>query len=485
MGHHVPLILRGRVIEDADLAFEGRRGGVRFTTADVRKHLAALPLQATSALRDLYRLRFDDILDYLGALRDALVLERNPWLQDALALSIDTSGLGEDILRRSYAILHRSFDPDEARALAESAIGLPFLEGWVETRRADGYSERVRAFGARTVHIVAGNTPFVTAMSFVRNIVTRSDAIFKTPSNDPLTAAAIARTMIEIAPDHPITRHSSVAYWKGGDAGIEDVLYRPRHIEKIVAWGGLASVRHVTKYVEPGIELITLDPKLSSSIIGREAFANDAAMRDAALRLAHDIGYNNQEACVNSRVAWVETGTDPAGLRTAETFARMVFDAIQAFPRAMSTPAAALDPALREELAALRYSDEFRLVAGGGTEGAMIVSQVEEPVEFAHLLMNRVGNIVPVDDLATAVRATTAYTQTVGVWPDALGDAIREDLALAGAQRIVTLGYAAGFGIPAVQDGIEPLRRMCRWILREQSTAPGRPLLVESLSQHA
>jgi hypothetical protein len=59
----------------------------------------------------------------------------------------------------------------------------------------------------------------------------------KAPSNDPLTIVAIARTMIEMAPGHPITRHLTVGYCKGGDEAIESRIYQPQHIEKLVAWG--------------------------------------------------------------------------------------------------------------------------------------------------------------------------------------------------------------------------------------------------------
>jgi hypothetical protein len=48
MPFHIPLIIRGRIIDDRDLEFGGRRGGVAFTTADVKKHLAELPLSAPS-----------------------------------------------------------------------------------------------------------------------------------------------------------------------------------------------------------------------------------------------------------------------------------------------------------------------------------------------------------------------------------------------------------------------------------------------------
>jgi D-arabinose 1-dehydrogenase-like Zn-dependent alcohol dehydrogenase len=106
----------------------------------------------------------------------------------------------------------------------------------------------------------------------------------KAPSNDPLTIVAIARTMIEMAPGHPITRHLTVGYCKGGDEAIESRIYQPQHIEKLVAWGGRASIRHSVKYIRPGIDLITMDPKLSMTMVGREALADDAIMRTVAMR---------------------------------------------------------------------------------------------------------------------------------------------------------------------------------------------------------
>ena len=58
---------------------------------------------------------------------------------------------------------------------------------------------------------------------------------------------------------------------------------------------------------------------------------------------------------------------------------------------------------------------------------------------------------------------------------------IQDQLALAGGQRLVTLGYAGvattGFGSP--QDGVEPVRRLCKWIFREESDPAVTPGLWE------
>ena len=205
-------------------------------------------------------------------------------------------------------------------------------------RLRDGRELRVRAFGSRVLHIPAGNGGLVSAVTILRSVITRCDAIIKAPSNDPLTAIAIARTLADVAPDHPITKHLVVGYWKGGDVAVEETLYQPQHIEKIVAWGGLASVKHVTRYIQPGLELIALDPKRSATIIGREAFDDEATMREVAARAAVDIGVANQEGCANARVIYVLSGTDAAGLANANRLGEMIYEELMALPPFISTP---------------------------------------------------------------------------------------------------------------------------------------------------
>jgi hypothetical protein len=463
----VPLVIRGSVIDEMEVSHGGRGGGVTFQAPDLRRHVDLLPLRSPSELADLYSISFDEILDFLAELGRNLDFDRNTHLQEAYALSVKTSGLGPDILESTYRNLWRVFVRDEMRAMAEALIGIDFLEDWVTIHRSPGYSNKVRAFGARAVHITAGNVPTVAAVSLLRNCITRSDIIIKTPSNDPLTAVALARTMIDMAPDHPITRHVTAAYWKGGDAVVEDKLYQPRNIEKIVAWGGLASITHIAKYIGPGIDLITLDPKLSSTIIGAEAFSDELRMTEVAERLALDIGVYNQEGCLNARVVYAQTGTDADGLARANRFGALVYEAIQNLPARLSGPAVRMAPDLKEELEGLRYSGGLFRVIGGDLRGAVIVSQADEPVEFAPLLANRVANIVPVDSLETPIKAVTAYTQTIGIYPDALISQLRDRLAFHGAQRLVSLGYATRRVPAGPSDGIEPMRRMAKWIMHE------------------
>jgi hypothetical protein len=470
--YKVPLILRGKVIETDLVEHGGRRGGVTFSSPDVNKHMSAMTLRVPSQMADLYSMTFDEILDYLVELGHKLNFQDNPWLQEAFELSCFTSGLSESILRHQYSTLGFFFEREEMRHMVERSCGVDYLEGWVEQPGGPpGVTARVRAFGARCIHIIAGNAPIVSVLTVIRNALTRSDCIIKLPSNDPLTATAMARTMIDMAPDHPITKHLAVAYWKGGDEQVEQELYDPRRVEKIIAWGGFDSIKHITKYLQPGIDLITQDPKLSGTIIGKEAFKDEATMTHVARRLALDMGSNNQEACVNARVIYVESGTDEDGIANANRLGELTFQALQRLPDHLSTPHKAFDHNLKAEIDSARMMDEdYKVFGGRSNEGAVIVSQEDAPVDFSRDLACRVGNIVPVDDLQTAIRSVNAYTQTIGIYPESLKARLRDQLAFQGGQRLVSLG-AAGTMCHNMeyQDAIEPVRRICKWVTEESA----------------
>jgi hypothetical protein len=352
--------------------------------------------------------------------------------------------------------------------IADQGIGIDHLEGWVSRTLSDGRELRVRAFGARALHVPAGNGGLVSAVTIIRNAITRSDAILKIPSNDPLTAIAIARTLAEVAPGHPLTKHLAVAYWKGGDTAIEEQLYRPEKIEKIVAWGGFASVKHVTRYLQPGLELIALDPKRSATIIGPEAFESEETLREVAVRAACDIGVANQEGCACARVIYVLCGTDAAGLDKVNRLGEAIYEALVALPDHISTAPKTFDRELRDHLSASRMAEDwFRVIGGERDEGAIIVSQIDEAVDYSPLLSGRVANLVPVDDVRKVTDAVTAYTQTVGIYPEKLKHELRDLLPLFGAQRLTSLGYACHVATAMPQDAIEPLRRMAKWIVEE------------------
>ena len=459
----IPLVIRGKIITDNLVSHTTRGGRFTFQSPDVTLYIDQLVLSDPWAQRDLYDLSLDDIIDYFVELGRRLSLETNAYLRQALEMSIGTSSFSEEMLRFQYGLIPMILSREAIEEQVENSIGRQYLEGWVPGT-AGGRSFAIRAFGARAVHVIAGNGWVIALQTLLVNALTRSDAIIKIPSNDLYFCLAAVQTMIDMAPDHPVTRHVSVAYWKGGDERVERALYRPINLEKIVAWGGFSSMESIRNYLGPGLDLVALDPKSSASIIGSAAFESPEAMAHAAEMAARDIGYLNQAGCINARTLYVQSGTDSEGIKRANDFGRAVFEAMQQLPPNLSSLHPSFDTTLREEIDGVRHSGVFRVFGGRASEGSIIVSQYSDGVDFADRLDCRVANIIPVDAVDEAIARLTIHTQTIGIYPDSLKSEIRDKCALRGGQRMTSLGTATlgGFGGP--QDGIEPMRRMVRWI---------------------
>jgi len=474
---NVPLIIRGEIIDDYEVSFAGRNGGVAFRTPDVSKYMNRLTKGDAAALAAYQDVKVEEIARFLNELSGMLNLDKNSAWKRAYELSVHTSGLTAPILEFLYTYgARKALSRDAVMEYAEKRIGIAYLEGWVEQPLANGGVNAIRAFGSKAVNIIAGNLPGVSVNTVLRGAITRSDCITKTPSNDPLTMSAILRTMIELDRDHPVTRHMSAAYWKGGDEKVEATLYNPNRIEKIVAWGGFDSIKHITRYLQPGLDLITLDPKHSMSVIGREALVEGSAMEEAAIRAALDVGLWNQEACANARMVYVECDVDdPEQLEGLNRLGQKVFEGFAKLPTTLSTPVKSLPQELKEELEGLVFQDEwYRLHRGGDRDGCVIVSQTDEAVPFASLLAARTVNLVPVASADEALKRVSAWTQTIGVYPPSLRRKIRDGLALRGAQMIVDLGFVARMNSYGPMDGMEPERRMLKWVV-DQTPSPRIP----------
>lgn len=478
--YDIPIIARGRIIMPGDDAIEfGGRAGAVFRAPDPHRHIRDLVLGNPADLADLAEMPTREIIAFLAELGPRLALERNPYLQDAYKLALDAGGLPETILRRVYDGLPGMFNVASMTELVERTIGTRFLDDWVEYDDGPWRNVRLRAVGTRQLHITAGNVPIVAAMTVMRAALTKSDCLIKSPSNDPLTANAIVRTLVEMDAEHPVTRHLAVAYWKGGDEYMDSQICRTSRIDKITAWGGMSSMKHIQKFLTPGLDLTAMNPKFSMSVVGREVLEDDAAREEAAIGIAVLAGMFNQTACANTRLVYVESDTSDESLDKVIAFGRAIHGAMQKLPENISTPAAGRNRDLEGELDAVSMEDELYFTIGNTVTGGVVVSRFPDRVDFYEQLNNRVVNIVPVADLRDVSRWCDDTTQTVGVYPERLRAELLNVLALSGVQRVVPLVgkdpdivHDALFALPSglPHDGIEPMRRGVRWVIDHQPT---------------
>jgi hypothetical protein len=399
-----------------------------------------------------------EVMDVMCALGDRLTRDPDGLLAEALEHGARTSPLPRDVLERSFAGLGRVFNRASMTFQVREELGGPeVLDGWREVADApSGRRHRIRAFPPRLVHVIAGNAPGVAAMSVLRGALTKGVHLLKLPSNDLFSATAILRTLAAVAPGHPVTRSFSAAYWRGGDAKVEAVLFRPQFFDKLVAWGGESTIRSAKAYIGPGFELVAFDPKTSISLIGREAFESETALADVAERAAADATIMNQQACASSRVQFVE-----GSVQEVDRYCALLQERLGVERPTASAIGHPLRSPLRDEIDGLRDMQPHYRV-WGGYEGKGLVIRSEEPVEFHP--DGRVVIVVPVASLAAAVAHANVATQTVGVWPPSRKAGLRDALAGAGVQRVVELGHAVAFEAGLSHDGFYPLNRFVRWV---------------------
>ena len=296
----------------------------------------------------------------------------------------------------------------------------------------------------------------VAALTIANGALVKGINVLKMPSNDLFSATAVLQTMADLDPDHPVTRSFSAVYWKGGDEKTESILYRPQFFDKIVAWGGEASVRHVQKYVGPGLQLVSWDPKTSISMIGREAFASEETLAKVAALAATDAAAMNQDACLASRYQYVEGTAAEVDRYCALLVKELGVERQNNSARGFPAP-----EEIRAEVDVLRQiQPEFGV--WGDYSGSGLVVRSSEPVGFFPDC--RTVNVIPVEHLEDAVPYANIATQMVGIYPEHRKLDLRDGLANFGAQTITCLGEAAATAPGMPHDGTYELNRLVRWV---------------------
>jgi hypothetical protein len=451
-----PFFARGELIEGNDTVHRSRDLGVNFATPRINLDRLVHP---RTEVPPLLNIPLAEIIDFLVETGQRMTDANNPFMQACIDRMSRTHVLPRDVLETQVKGAAAYLDKRLLNTVVEQNFANPkALDEWVPHQDYTGRRSFVRAFAPRLVHVLPGNSPGVAVKSIAQGAMVKAINLFKMSSSDPFTTVAILRTMADIDPNHAIVKSMSAVYWRGGDASVERVLYRPQYFDKIVAWGGGDAINNVIQYLGPGLQLVSFDPKTSISMVGKEAFASGETLDVAADLASADVMVLNQEACVASRFIYVEGGRTEVDRFCAKVHERIVERA------AASGDTRPLDMDLREQIETMMMMDDDYRV-WGKTDGRGCVIRSDEPVEFHPI--NKTANVVCVPSLDEAVKYINVATQTVGFYPfDRMAD-YRDRLASGGAQRIVRLGEAGPSTIGNPHDAMYPLHRFVHWMAHE------------------
>lgn len=457
-----PFFIRGALVEGADVTHRSRELGVQFATPEIALDRIVHP---RTEVPPLLNVPLSDIVDFLVQTGERIRDPNNHFMRECIDRMCSTHILPREVVANQAMYAATYLDRRKLMAEVEQNFPNPAaLDGWVPKKDFTGRQSFIRAFAPRLIHVLPGNSPGVAVKSVAQGAIVKAINLFKMSSSDPFTMVAILRIMADIDPKHPIVHSMSAVYWRGGDDLIERVLYRPQYFDKIVAWGGGDAISNVAKYLGPGLQLVSFDPKTSISMVGREAFADDSVLDRVAGLAADDVMTLNQEACVASRYQFVE-GNQADVDRFCGALHRHI-----AKRAAASGDVRPLTMDMKEEVEALMMMDDDYGV-WGKTDGKGLVIRSDEPVDFHPI--NKTANVVRVASLDDAIKWVNVATQTVGFYPFERMPDYRDRLASGGAQRMVQLGEAGPSTVGNPHDAMYPLHRFVHWMVHEDGVDQG------------
>jgi hypothetical protein len=448
-----PFFVRGALVEGAAVTHTSRDLGATFTTPELNLDEVVTP---RSELPPLLDVKLDEIIDFLVETGEALALDRNAYMQECLDLLAATNPLPRRVVENLYRTAPRLLTRESLESMVTSNFpNRAVLDGWVTRTDALGNQGHLRAFPPRMVHMLAGNAPAGCIASIAQGALVKAVNLFKMPSSDPFTTVAVLRTMADIDRDHPVVRSMSAVYWTGGDESVERTIYRPQFFDRIVAWGGGPAIMNVIKYLGPGIQLVSFDPKSSISMVGREVFESGETVAEVAEAVAADTTIYNQEACLASRFVFIEGERDQVEGFCARLAERLNVD--RDFASAQAPP---LPPDIRDEVEVMATMGD--LTTWGRVDGSGLVILSDRPVDFHPT--NKTSNVVMVPSLTDAIRYVNVATQTIGVYPWRRKAELRDRIASAGGQRVCRVGTANRHVPGGPHDAMFALHRFVHWM---------------------
>jgi len=432
---------------------------------------------------DLYSIPHESVLEWLRLVSAALERETGVVAQ-VRDLDRLTSEHPDAFGDAAFVAFTHLFSPEAATASVDAELsqqGVPghrLLDEWAEVpgTRMPGTVHVVgaellpealaselpsptvllRAMPTRQLHITAGNSPLVPVLSLLRAVWTKSPCVLKLPSGAVLPGSLVALLAATAAPDHPITRHLSMVYWRGGDESVERALFFPNAFDRIVVWGApdsIASVRARAGFTK----LICFNPRYSVSFIGRDALRGPA-LDEAAARAVCDSMVENQKACIASLVHYIEGTVDDA-----ERYAAALERALERWDDLLP------HPLIKRHRAQIKRIERGVLLDARvrihHVDGAYRSAVVVAPHDFQikDHPMCRLIVVRPVSDLEECLRFLHPGVATVGIFSENSRLALRDRVAARGVSNIVPLGHAGAAAAGSSHDGMLVLSELVDW----------------------
>ena len=323
-----------------------------------------------------------------------------------------------------------------------------YLDEWIP--RGDALVH-VQPLG-NVLNVMVGNVPVSSVMSLLRTTLTKNNNIVKIAKRDPITLIYFVMSMIDINPEHEVTKSMNVVYWPGG-SDVEDEFID--FVDGICVWGGENAVKGIRSKVKRNINILEFGPKMSYALVGKESTLNEKV----AIDLAHDISLYNQEACFCPQIAFVEGDY--------KKFCENLGTGLSLYSKLFPKGYVSIDKlahVMRTKLEALFQNNE--VISDETNDWHIII--IDDLKQINEHPLTRVIFVKPVNDIKECLDYINPNIQTIGISPWIRNVEIRDEATLKGASKITEIGLVEALRNGATHDNIYPMQQLVRWVCVER-----------------
>lgn len=312
-------------------------------------------------------------------------------------------------------------------------------------------------------HWMAGNVQILGLFALVQCIMTKNVNLLKVSAKD----GGVFTTLLSAF--EGLTYTTADGYTIDGDMLLKtiSVVYFSRHAVALgeqmskaadvrIAWGGREAVETVAGYPSRyDAETVIFGPKLSFSVIGREALQEEQEVKKLARRMAVDVSVFDQTGCASPHNLFIEKG----GALSPEKFCEMLNDAMRKTEIQLPKPAMSTEQV--SAIHSIRGVYDFKGQVFGSSSMSYTIL-LDDGAELDKPVYSRVLFVHSVDDVKESLPFVTEDIQTIGV-------ALSTDRACEyateattrGSVRFPQIGRMLNFEMP--WDGIVLIDRLVKW----------------------